>query len=104
MAASNEKFRYHLTPSGWKRGSEKIDFSGWTHVEPPEDKLLTATFNERMSSGFSPLERSADVEKHAEDSAILSALSRYGADPHHSGPEYYGWPEFLKEIGHAPRA
>lgn len=35
MSASDEITEMHLTPNGWVRGSEKTDFKGWTHRDPP---------------------------------------------------------------------
>lgn len=98
VAASDEIFQYHLTPDGWKEGSSKIDFSGWQKQPVPDDRLLTVGFREYMSSGFSGLDQTAEVETFAEDKAIAEALEKFGGDPHHSPDRYRGWPEFLRKI------
>jgi len=100
MSASDEIDEIHLTPNGWVQGSEKFDFSGWTHRDPPAVRLLTARFREYMSSSFSPMALSADVKKHAADAEILAALKAYGVDPRPGADHYRGWPEFLREIGY----
>lgn len=100
MSASDEIDEMHLTPDGWVQGSSKIDFSGWTHRDAPAERLLTASFREYMSSSFSPMDLSADVEKHASDADILAALQSHGVDPRPGADRYRGWPEFVKQIGY----
>ncbi|WP_326914658.1 hypothetical protein [Sphingopyxis chilensis] len=104
MSASDEVDEMHLTPNGWLQGSTKIDFSGWTHRDTPSDRLLTVSFREYMSSGFSKMELTADETKHANDAEILIALDKHGADPRPSAERYYGWPEFLRKIGYKKAA
>lgn len=99
LSASNEIDEMHLTPSGWVQGSEKLDFSGWQNREPPEDRLLTVSFREYMSSSFSPMELSAEETKHGTDGEILAALKKHGSEPRPGAERYRGWPEFLAAIG-----
>lgn len=40
MAASNEWDEWHLTPSGWVKGTEKTDFA-LNEVPPPKDRVAT---------------------------------------------------------------
>lgn len=100
MSASNEIDEMHLTPSGWVQGSEKLDFSGWNHREPPCDRLLTVRFREYLSSSFSKMELTADETKHGNDIDILAALDAHGAEPRPGADRYNGWPEFLRKIGY----
>lgn len=100
MAASDEVDIMHLTPNGWVQGSSKVDFSGWTHVDPPANCLLSVSFREHMSSGFSPVDLSADETKHGTDQEILAALQKHGVEPGPGAGRYRGWPEFLRTIGY----
>lgn len=99
MSASDEIDEMHLTPAGWMQGSQKIDFSGWTHLDAPPDRVLTVRFRERMSSSFSRMELTAAETKYGADAEILEALEKHGADPRPGADQYRGWPEFLKQIG-----
>jgi hypothetical protein len=89
----------HLTPNGWVQGSTKIDFAGWTHRDPPPDRLLTVSFREHMSSSFSKMDLTADETKHGSDAEILAALQAHG-EPRPGADRYYGWTEFLSSIGY----
>jgi hypothetical protein len=99
MSASDEVDEMHLTPSGWVQGSEKIDFSGWTHRDPPADRLLTVRFREHMSSAFSKMDLSAEETCHAPNDEIVAALVKHGTDPRHEARRYRGWSEFLARVG-----
>ena len=90
MSASDEIDVMHLTPNGWVQGSSKIDFSGWTHRATPAERLLMTSFREFMSSSFSPMDLSADLEKHASDPDILAALQSYGVAPRPGADRYRG--------------
>jgi hypothetical protein len=43
-----------LTPSGWVRGSEKLDFGEKKVVDPPKDRVCSYRYMEEMASRFSP--------------------------------------------------
>ena len=95
MSASDEEFQYHLTPTGWVKGSDKIDISGWRKRPIPEDRLVTVGFCEYLSSGFSRLELTAEIETFASDDEIADALKKHGSKPHHCADRSAGWPEFV---------
>jgi hypothetical protein len=101
MSASDEIDEMHLTSNGWVQGSTKLDFAGWTHRDPPADRLLTAKFREYMSSTFSRMEMTADVTKFTSDADILVALQDQGVEPRPGAEQYRGWPEFLLAIGYS---
>lgn len=103
MSASDEVDEMHLTPGGWVQGSAKIDFAGWTHREPPPDRLLTVSFREYLSSSFSAMDLSADETKHGSDADILAALKKYGSDARPGADRYRGWPEFLLGMGYSKK-
>ena len=88
MSASDEIYEVHLSPEGWVQGSRKIDFAGWTHRDPPAGLVLTVSFREYISSSFSPMDLSADINKHAPDSEIVAALVKHGAEPRPGRPRW----------------
>jgi hypothetical protein len=84
MSASHEWSEYHLTPEGWKSGSEQQDFAGVQTVPPPSDRVLTCRFHERQSSIYSSLDRWVDEVWRSEDAeAIEELLKKYGPCPEH---------------------
>jgi hypothetical protein len=83
MSASNEWTEWHLTPAGWQRGTEKEDFRR-VDREPPVDRVLTVIYKEFLSSTFSPMEKSSEIEWRSHDEATIAALTaKYGMAPEH---------------------
>lgn len=84
MSASNEWTEWHLTPRGWERGSEREDFKGTVHRKPPADRVMSATYGERMSSPYSSLKEESGVTWRTEDQKLLNELlQQYGPPPNH---------------------
>jgi len=82
MSASNEWTEWHLTPRGWERGSEKIDFSGPTDVAPPPDRVLTSTYHEYLSSVYSSIDRYHKETWRGNDEALIKKLlAQFGEPP-----------------------
>lgn len=82
MSASNEWFEHHLTPRGWVPGSRKLDFAGMTDVPAPEDRVMTVTNYEYLSSPHSKLERWSEVTWTSNDGDRIAALqAEFGAQP-----------------------
>ena len=82
MSASNEWIEWHLTPSGWKKGSYLLDFNKPVIVEPPKDRVLTCEYKEYMSSGFSKLETSVTEEWRSKDEKVIQdLLKKFGECP-----------------------
>ena len=50
MSLSQESTEWHLTPGGWQRGTERMDFGNVTVVEPPSDRVATYRWVEKLSS------------------------------------------------------
>jgi hypothetical protein len=84
MSASNEWTDWHLTPTGWKRGSEKEDGGGVTKKPVPEDCVLTVRHKEYLSSSFSKLEKTDETSWTGPDERIiLELITEFGEAPKH---------------------
>ncbi|AZT82117.1 MAG: hypothetical protein FH752_18770 [Marinobacter adhaerens] len=82
MSASKEWTEWHLTPTGWVRGSEKVDYQGVTTVEPPADRVLTCEYQEYLSSSFSSMDKGASVLWESEDKEkVAQLLKQFGECP-----------------------
>jgi|GEM_PF-6946321 len=79
MSASNEYWTWHLTPRGWKAGTEKLD-SGTTERPVPDDTVLTLEYHEYYGSIHSSLERWIEYEiRNPTEAEKLK--KRYGSTP-----------------------
>jgi hypothetical protein len=82
VSASNEWQEYHLTPTGWVEGSEKIDFVGVREAPIPAHRVLTVRSVEYMSSGFSPLRSYWEETWRSDDSsAVQKLVAKFGERP-----------------------
>lgn len=82
MSASNEWFEFHLTPGGWVGGSEKLDFVGTKDKEVPQDRVLTLTFYEKLSSPFSRTELYYTEDwRHSDSNLVNTLVEKHGAKP-----------------------
>jgi hypothetical protein len=81
MAASNEWWEYHLTPSGWTDGTEKTDFA-YTEVTPPLDRVLTIKHTQYIASSHSRMDESIGVLFGSLDEPTVKRLqAEYGEWP-----------------------
>jgi hypothetical protein len=81
MSASNEWTEWHLTPAGWVRGTEKEDFRK-IEREPPPDRVKTVVNRQYLSSPFSRMDETQNVEWSSKDkTAITSLEARFGPAP-----------------------
>ena len=83
MSASNEWTEWHLTPQGWERGSEKVDFSDVKAKVRPADAVLTVKWREYLSSMHSQnWDRSHREIWRSDDKVTMEILSaKYGDAP-----------------------
>lgn len=83
MSASHEWTEWHLTPSGWVSGSERVDFGGVTEKPAPPDRVLTCRYTERLSSSFSTMDRTVRElwRRPGDDALIASLLKKHGECP-----------------------
>jgi hypothetical protein len=81
MSLSNEWTEWHLTPTGWVRGTEKEDFRT-VDREPPPDRVKTVVWHDRLSSRWSKPERWHDETWSSSDKAAISDLvAKFGPPP-----------------------
>jgi hypothetical protein len=81
-------------------GDKKLDFGQKQERPIPAERLLTATFTEYVASSYSGLDLSEDIERFADDAAILAALQSHGVEPTHGAERYRGWTQFLERVGY----
>lgn len=80
MAASNEWDEWHLTESGWVKGTEKTDFSK-NIVEPPTNRLTTFKYQEYAGSVHSKIQISWDVIWQKSGADLNPLFEQYGKFP-----------------------
>lgn len=82
MSASNEWTEWHLTPRGWERGSEKIDFGEARIKAAPSDCVLSLRYREYMSSVHSKTDRScAEIWRSNNENSISELITKFGEAP-----------------------
>jgi len=81
MSASNEWTLWHLTPRGWERGSEKVDFRDVNEKPPPSDRVLTFKYREFMGSMSSPMEKTCVEVWRDEVDHVTDLLAKFGPAP-----------------------
>lgn len=82
MSASNEWTEWHLTPRGWERGTEQIDFGDPQVKETPTDRVLSFKYREYMGSMYSRTERTcAEIWRGSDETSIAGLLVKFGTAP-----------------------
>jgi hypothetical protein len=82
VSASDEWTEWHLTPRGWERGSQRLDFSGVITVPPPADRVRTVIVRDTVSSMYSALEQSSDeLWSHSDTDRVAELTRLYGPPP-----------------------
>ena len=90
MSASNEWWEYHLTPTGWIEGSEKLDFGEEKTKPVPADRVLTVRFKYYQSFSLASPECSIKVKwEHADKELIKKLKKQFGNAPE----EFKNWRE-----------
>lgn len=78
MSASDEWTEWHLTPTGWQRGTEKEDFRR-TDREPPEDRVLTVRWSEHLGHHFGAMHRAHEETWRSPDAErVATLLTEFG--------------------------
>jgi hypothetical protein len=79
---SDEWTDYHLTERGWEEGSLKSDGEGVTHVDLPDDRVLTIRRHERQGSPYSQMQVWSETEWESDDKKRLKELlAQFGSRP-----------------------
>jgi hypothetical protein len=70
---------FHLTPNGWVEGSDKLD-SGSTERPIPDNRVMTVTFHEHLSSSHSEL---GHVDwRHNDEERLKELIKKFGKVPY----------------------
>jgi hypothetical protein len=81
MAASKEWAEWHLTRSGWVRGSYETDSNSAT-VGPPADRVLTCEYRQRMQNFDSKIQEDrGTIWRHPDEGLIRPLLDQFGPCP-----------------------
>lgn len=88
MSLSDEWTEWHLTNTGWFRGSSQRDFGVITKKESPKNTVLTCRFREKIY-GFQAyhgkstryVEMAYDQEEKLKDPIVQDLLKKYGNCP-----------------------
>jgi hypothetical protein len=83
MSYSKECQEYHLTPSGWVKGTFKGDeLGGRTIVPPPEDRVLTVLCYDELSSAYAePHYYDREAWESDDKDAIRRLKEKFGHRP-----------------------
>lgn len=81
MAASDEWTDWHLTPSGWVKGSQETDYST-TEKVTPEDAVLTMRWHVYQGSAHGRTQRYHEETWAVADRSLIDKLqSQHGEAP-----------------------
>ena len=82
MAASSEWTVWHLTPEGWVRGTERMDY-GTTTREVPANRVLSVTYHEECN-GYSRVHSKISEDwKSPDQDAVSTLVAKFGDAPNH---------------------
>jgi hypothetical protein len=82
MSFSKEWTEWRLTPRGWERGSEVLDFGKPTIIEPPKDRVLTTKWSEIQTSAYAKMHRGiSEVWRSDDETEIKKLTVEFGQSP-----------------------
>lgn len=82
MPIRNEWTEWHLTRSGWKKGSTRVQGVGNTWTEEPEDRVISCVYKEVQSGSLGePLVSAEESWRSKTATDIDSLLRQFGACP-----------------------
>jgi hypothetical protein len=83
MTASLEYTDWHLTPTGWRRGTTKLDNGTIQEVPTPLDRIATYRYTEEYPSLFSRPDVFTKVTYQCpnQERELLKLLDQFGACP-----------------------
>lgn len=82
MPLSNDSWDWHLTPTGWVLGTERLD----QFVErrnTPEDRVLSGRFEETLEDACSELKLTWEVIWTNPGVDLANLLAKFGEKPRH---------------------
>jgi len=83
-SASKERAEWHLIPTGWIRGSQRVDYQGTSTLDPPTDRVLTCKYGQYLFSSFSSLDKDVSILWQSDDKDKIACLiGQYGDCPRH---------------------
>lgn len=75
---SKEWTIWHLTPNGWIRGDQKLDFGGRKSVDEPSGTILSMKYKETMSHAYSSLnEEVSEIWNNGDQEQIERIRKKY---------------------------
>jgi len=82
MSLTNDSWEWHLTPTGWVLGTERLD--QFVEQRPtPEDRVLSGRFEEKLEDAFSQLKLTWEVIWQDADADAAYLLEKFGEKPRH---------------------
>lgn len=82
MSLTNDSWEWHLTPTGWVLGTERLD--QFVEQRPtPEDRVLSGRFEEKLEDAFSQLKLTWEVIWQDSDADVARLLEKFGEKPRH---------------------
>src|SRR5262249_54588113 len=84
MSADDYEVEYHLTPTGWKRGTSYSYGKAQQEFEIPTDRVLTVVREETQSSRWSRAEvswRSAWTSPETSSDVLKALTAKFGEHP-----------------------
>jgi len=82
MPLSNDCWEWHLTPTGWVLGTERLD-QFLEQRSTPEDRVLSGRFEETLEDAFSELKLTWEVFWTDPSIDTSTLLSKFGEKPRH---------------------
>lgn len=82
MPLTNDLWEWHLTPTGWVLGTERLNQFVEERVTP-EDRVLSGRFEETLEDAFSELKLTWEVYWQHPRADTSHLLSKFGEKPRH---------------------
>lgn len=82
MSLSNDSWEWHLTPTGWVLGTERLDQFVESR-EIPVDRVLSGRFEETLEDAFSELVLNWEVIWASTSIDPKPLLAKFGHKPRH---------------------
>ena len=102
MSSSEEWTDWHLTPSGWQMGSQKLDNGTVNESPPPPDRVQTVREYQSVSRWHS--QTSSGITWETQDKEALERLcKKHGTFEEDQKARSLRFVEYLNTLGQRPR-